>query len=454
MRFSLAELQPILNGQLHGGDVLFERISTDTRHIQKGDLFVALQGPQFDGHDFVAAAFEKGAVGALLQRQVPVAIAQLLVKDTKATLGQLAKIRLANMLGKKIAVTGSCGKTTVKEILNYVLSQAGNVEVTQGNLNNDIGVPLTVWGMTQKNIDFRVFELGANHVGEIAYISALVSPDIAILTNAQAAHLSGFGGYQGVVKTKGEIITSLGDNGQAVLNYDDIQYDYWHGIAGDRKVWSVSINNPKAHVYAKQLKVGQQTSEFMLVIGQETHAVRLPLAGQHNVHNALVAAAAASAVGVNIEQIAQGLARCAPYKGRLVWHALADDRWIIDDSYNANPASVKAAIDVLAQQPKDRCLVLGDMGELGNESLDLHQEVGQYAANKGIEYLITLGKESRAASIAYSEYGGKNTLANDSYGELTNALESLATTKINYLVKGSRSSRMERVVGLLLDQEI
>ncbi len=453
MKFQLSQLQQHLQARKLTADAEFTRISTDTRTLQPGDLFVALVGPNFDGHEFIAQAQQKGAVGALVSTEIDSDLAQILVADTRIALATLARLRRQAMSGQWLAVTGSSGKTTVKEMLGQIFAQAGSVEVTQGNLNNDIGVPLTIWNMQAEDIAYRVLELGANHPGEIAYTCRIGVPQIAILNNAQDAHLAGFGGHRGVVETKGEIVSGTAADGQVVLNLDDANFAYWQQLAGARKVWSFSVDKQAANVHSKALQLHPQHSEFVLSIdGQEADA-KLPLAGRHNVANAMAAAAAASAAGLSIATIVAGLAQCEAYKGRLVRHELEHQVLIIDDTYNANPSSVRAAIDVLVQQAGTSCLILGDLRELGDASRSLHEGLGRYAANAGVDYFIGVGSRVAHAVSQYAADGGANPIAVASQDEVAAYLAHLPKQNLSCLVKGSRSSRMERVVELLLQQE-
>ncbi|HCH25498.1 MAG TPA: UDP-N-acetylmuramoyl-tripeptide--D-alanyl-D-alanine ligase [Oceanospirillaceae bacterium] len=453
MNMLLSQIAKQINARKVTTDASFKRLSTDTRTLQPGDLFVALVGPNFNGHEFIAQAQQKGAVGALVSEEIDTDLAQLVVADTRIGLAELARLRRQQMSGLWLAVTGSSGKTTVKEMLGHIFAEAGSVEVTQGNLNNDIGVPLTIWNMQAQDVDYRVLELGANHAGEIAYTCRIGLPQIAILNNAQDAHLSGFGSQRGVVETKGEIISSLSASGQAVLNMDETSFDYWSTLAGEREIWSFSLANTQARVYAKDLQVRADASDFVLQVDAQSVAVHLPLSGQHNVANALAAAAAASAAGLSLAQISRGLANCEAYKGRLVRHQLANDVLVIDDTYNANPASVRAAIDVLAQQAGTRCLILGDLRELGDASRSLHEGLGSYAAQAGIEYLIGVGSRVAAAVSQFALEEGRYPVAVASQDEVSPYLQGLPQQQLSCLVKGSRSSRMERVVELLLQKD-
>ena len=432
------------------GDARFSHVSTDTRSLQAGDLFVALVGPNFDGHEFIAQARSQGACAALVSTEIDTDLPLLVVPDTRIALGQLARIKRQHLNGEFIAVTGSSGKTTVKEMLQKILAQAGQVEVTHGNFNNDIGVPLTLWAM-HDDIDYRVLELGANHVGEIAYTSHMAMADVAILNNAQEAHLAGFGGLDGVVKAKGEIITGVAETAQVVLNKDDIHFPHWQRLASPRRVWSFSLTDSTASVYASAIEQGVVGSQFILHVGQQQKRVGLKLLGRHNVANALAASAAALALGLSLDQVVQGLGQVTAYKGRLVNHQLSHNRCVIDDTYNANLGSVTAAIQVLQTQPGQRCLMLGDLGELGDQELALHQRIGEQVADAGIEHFYGFGPLAAAAVSSYKASGGTYGKACADKKNLVSCFAQLPQADLSCLVKGSRSSQMEYVVEHLIN---
>lgn len=446
--FDLVDIAKSIPGGKVTGQAFFSDVSTDTRSIGPGDLFVALVGPNFDGHEFIAQAQSAGACAAMVSTEIDTDLPLIVVPDTRTALGQLGLIKRQSLDGQVVAVTGSSGKTTVKEMLQKVLFQAGQVEATVGNFNNDIGVPLTLWGM-REGVDYRVLELGANHVGEIAYTSRIALADVAILNNAHEAHLSGFGGLAGVVKAKGEIISGLSETGQVVLNLDDPSFDTWFEIASQRRVWSFSLTNEKASVYASSIKVSANGSEFVLHLGQQQRSVALQLLGKHNVANALAAAAAALALGLSLDQVVKGLNQVRPYQGRLVSYSLTPNSCVIDDTYNANPGSVKAAIDVLQNQPSKRCFILGDLAELGSEEVQIHQRIGTQIAAAGIEFFFGLGPLSASAVESFVEEGGACGEAFQNKEALFERFEKLPNDHLNYLVKGSRSSHMEDVVKTL-----
>tara|TARA_B100000767_G_C19753111_1_gene531704 strand:+ start:836 stop:2200 length:1365 start_codon:yes stop_codon:yes gene_type:complete len=448
--FSLVELSNKVPGSYAIGEAVFSQLSNDTRSLVAGDLFVALVGPNFDGHEFIAQAQSKGACAALVSTVIDTDLPLLVVPDTRIALGQLAALKRQSLNGQFVAVTGSSGKTTVKEMLQKVLFQAGQVEATHGNFNNDIGVPLTLWGM-QDDVDYRVLELGANHIGEIAYTSRMVMADVAILNNAQEAHLSGFGGLAGVVKAKGEIISGLSHKGQVVLNLDDPNVHEWQLLAKPRRVWGFSLSNDNASVYASSIQSTSGGSRFMMHLGQQKRQVDLQLLGHHNVANALASAAAALALGLSLDQILAGLSHVRPYKGRLVSHQLSHNRCVIDDTYNANPGSVKAAIDVLQQCHGQRCFMLGDLGELGQQELQLHERIGAQVAAAGIEQFYGFGPLAAIAVQSYLKSGGHYGKVCINKTDLYSCFDKLPKVNMNCLVKGSRSSQMEHVVEQLIN---
>jgi len=391
--------QPVLN------------INTDTRSICSGEVFLALKGPNFDGHKFIAQAKQNGAIGVIVQHKVDVDIPQFIVADTRLALGIIGGAVMAQVAPKTIAITGSVGKTTVKEMCAAILSVHGDVLATKGNFNNDIGVPLTLLRLEPQH-RFAVIELGANHLGEIAYTTAMTKPDVAVVCNVAAAHLEGFGSLMGVAKAKGEIFDGLKDDGVAIVNCDSEFSQYWL---------------------------------FTLCTKNAQIPVKLALPGKHNISNALIAAALTSEFDVTLEDIANALATMGDVKGRVNLINVSDLLTVVDDTYNANVKSVKAAIDLLSDMQGHRILALGDMGELGEEARQYHQEVGEYALEQGINELFTLGVLSRYASDVYG-------LPNRHFSNREQMLQQIQTSikkvdkKTTIVVKGSRSSRMELLV--------
>ncbi|KKO45043.1 UDP-N-acetylmuramoyl-tripeptide--D-alanyl-D-alanine ligase [Arsukibacterium ikkense] len=452
-----AEIATLLQGQLIGDDHLISQVSTDSRTISAGALFIALKGPNFDGSRFAADVMAKGAVAIVVERPLDnIGISQIIVADTRLALGQLGAAIKARLQPKTIAVTGSAGKTTVKEMLAAILSRCGQVLATQGNFNNDIGVPLTLLRLTAQH-QYAVMELGANHAGEIAYTTSLVKPDVAIITNAAASHLEGFGDTYGVARAKGEIFSGVSPGGTAIIQHDSEFTDYWLNRCKELKVvrfasnYSADAPQSDADIRAEQIELNSLgCARFTLVYGNERVLVQLSLPGKHNVANALAAAAAAIAVGAQLSDVQLGLAQMAAVKGRTNIVQLSPQITLIDDSYNANVESAKAAIDLLASYPGCQVLLLGDMAELGANARLYHEEIGLYAKNAGINLLFTLGVLSQSASDLFNGQGAHFS----SRQSMLDRLMPLITTQQNVtiLVKGSRSAKMELVVQDLLER--
>lgn len=439
----LSALAPRLGGTLLGADCDISRFGSDTRSLQPGDMFIALSGANFDANDFIADAAAKGAVAALVSRpDSRVDIPQLVVADTLAALGLLAQLwrqQYPDLL--RVAITGSAGKTTTKEMTASIFREVGETLATLGNKNNEIGVPLTLLRL-QAEHRYGVFELGANHKGEIAYTSALVEPQAAVIVNVGSAHLEGFGSRQGIAEAKGEIYDGLVAGGSAIINLDDDFAAYWQERCAGKKQLGISIKGP-ADVWASDIRPGSRLAyEFTLHVGAEQTAVRLQLLGRHCVGNAVAAAALAHAVGVPIEKIRAGLENTRPVSGRMILHVLGEQRFVIDDTYNANPESMKAAIDVLAEMGGRRILVTGDMGELGAAAEAGHRDVGEYAKMKKIDALYTLGNFSAFTAKGY----GEGARVSSSQQALIEALGKELEGVVAILVKGSRSAKMENVV--------
>ncbi len=446
--FSLAETAKRLNGQIVGADVQFKSVSTDSRTLSEGDLFVALQGPNFDGHEHLDQAQAKGAVAAMVSRQMATDLPQLQVADTRMGLGQLAAGWRQAGRAEVVAVTGSNGKTTVKEMIAAILSRQGRTLATAGNLNNEIGLPLTLLRLQDEA--YAVVELGANHPGEIKYLSEIAQPDIALLNNAGSAHLEGFGSLEGVARAKAEIIFGLVEDGVFLFNADDCWAGLWRELAADRKICTfgmqheADVSSPEAAIEMRWSESGF-FSRFPVTTPIGEVEIDLPLAGRHNRMNALAAIAATQLMGINLQQIRDGLLGLQPVPGRLQPVAGAGGVRIIDDSYNANPDSVSAAIAVLATAPGRRFLVLGNLAELGPEAGQLHERLGRQAHAAGIEQLCCLGDLSRAAARGF----GAAAQWFQDQGSLIAALKGQLTKGDTVLIKGSRSARMEQVVKAL-----
>ncbi|MDG9857895.1 UDP-N-acetylmuramoyl-tripeptide--D-alanyl-D-alanine ligase [Pseudomonas nitroreducens] len=441
---SLNEVAGALQGRVVGADVTFAAVSTDSRAIEPGQLFIALTGPRFDGHDYLADVAAKGAVAALVEREVAGApLSQLVVKDTRIALGQLGALNRAAFTGRVAAVTGSSGKTTVKEMLASILRTQGDVLATRGNLNNDLGAPLTLLQLAPEH-QSAVIELGANRVGEIAYTVALTRPQVAIITNAGTAHVGEFGGQDKIVLAKGEILEGLAADGVAILNRDDKAFDTWQARADGRRVSSFGLHDVRADFHASDVKRDARGCPGFTLQGPAGEAaVQLNLLGEHNVTNALAAAAAAHALGVPLVGIVSGLHNLQPVKGRAVAQLATNGMRVIDDSYNANPASICAAIDILAGFSGRTVLVLGDMGELGAWAESSHREVGTYAIGK-VAALYAVGP---LMSHAVQAFGSAGRHFADQASLIQALAEEASTTTI--LIKGSRSAAMDKVVAAL-----
>ncbi|MCP1417201.1 UDP-N-acetylmuramoyl-tripeptide--D-alanyl-D-alanine ligase [Pseudomonas laurylsulfativorans] len=441
----LSELTSALNARLVSTDASFDGVSIDSRAIKPGQLFIALTGPRFDGHDYLNDVAAKGAVAALVEREVADStLPQLLVSDTRQALGQLGALNRAAFTHPVAAITGSSGKTTVKEMLASILRTRGAVLATRGNLNNDLGVPLTLLELAPEHTA-AVIELGASRLGEIAYTVALTRPHVAILNNAGTAHVGEFGGPDKIVEAKGEIIEGLDADGVAVLNLDDKAFGIWKTRAGDRKVLTFALSNASADFYASDLATDVRgCPAFNLHSPEGVERVQLNLLGTHNVANAMAAAAAAHALGVSLFGIATGLGAVQPVKGRTVAQLASNGMRVIDDTYNANPTSMCAAVDILAGFSGRTVLVLGDIGELGEWAEQGHRDVGEYARGK-VSALYAVGPMMAHAVNAF----GPQAFHFSTQAELIKALDAEQDTNTTILIKGSRSAAMENVVAAL-----
>ncbi len=445
---SLAQIAQVTDGQLLNcpdAALMVKNISTDTRTVSAGALFLALQGERFDAHDFAAQAADKDAVAIVVSRPLPdVSLPQILVADTRIALGQIAAW-VRNQLDLQIvAITGSCGKTTVKEMCAAILRQSAPVLATQGNLNNEIGVPQTLLRLTPDE-RYAVVELGANHPGEIAWTTSLVKPDVAVINNVAAAHLAGFGSLRGVAVAKTEIFSGLSETGTAIINADSEFYDWWREILSVRTL-SFGVENPKADFRAENIEQNEAgIASFMLICPLGRIAIQLPVPGLHNVSNALAAAAVTTSLGLSLEQVKSGLMTMVPVKGRFCVQKLSDSVTVIDDTYNASVQSVMAAIDTLSVMPGHRVLVFGDMGELGADAATLHRQIGEHAKAKKLDTVLTIGELSRNTAEAAS---GQHFVNKES---LYQALQQLMQQqrRVTIFAKGARSARMEDVVAFV-----
>ncbi len=447
---SLREAARLLEAEVSPGvDGVFATVGTDSRRLPADALFVALNGPNFDGHDFIAAARQQGACAALVSRWVTTdPLPQLRVADTRLALGRLAASWRTRFTGPLIALTGSNGKTTLKEMLAAILRRRGSTLATEGNLNNDIGVPLTLLRLNAEH-GYAVIEMGANHHGEIAYLTGLARPDVAIVNNAGPCHLEGFGDVAGVARAKGEIFQGLSATGVAIVNRDDPHADDWIGLNPGRRIVDFGLDRPAA-VSARVLDAA--INRFHLIVPAGETEICLPLPGRHNIRNALAAAAGALAAGATLDDIRQGLESLHDVGGRLQRLRGRHGGTVIHDAYNANPASLAAALHTVGAGPGRKWLVLGDMRELGPVASELHAQSGQEARTTGFERLYALGEHSRAAAAAFGEGGQHFTDLEALMDALSRDLKRSAESP-TILIKGSRGMRMERVVAVLAEPE-
>ncbi|MCK5818402.1 MAG: UDP-N-acetylmuramoyl-tripeptide--D-alanyl-D-alanine ligase [Psychromonas sp.] len=461
---SLNEITNAVNGKLLNcaDDALFiDNISTDTRVIKSGDLFIALVGERFNAHDFLSLAQTVQAAAVIVCQETTCTLPTILVQNTRVALGQLAAYVKKQIIGlKSVAITGSNGKTTTKEMLASILNSLnlpkGAVITTAGNLNNEIGVPLTLFRLTKKT-QFAVLELGANHLGEIAYTSNLVKPDIALINNVMPSHLEGFGSIEGVAKAKGEIWQSINEHSIAIVNIDaDFSNDYLAYLQSKNIIvmtFSQQITN--ASVYATHVcydTFGRAT--FDLNYQGKSIRIKNNLPGAHNVSNALAAASMGLALECGLLVIQQGLQNIESIQGRVNARKITDKIILIDDTYNANVASIKVAINLLNQCEGQSLLVLGDMAELGTYSQDAHQEIGCYAAEQGIDLLLTVGEQTLFTSQSFKQINSAGALhfknKSDLLVHVNNYLRKYRLEpnhrNLTILVKGSRAAAMEDIV--------
>lgn len=446
----LSEAAKATQGQVIGQDILFTSVGTDSRKLTEGQLFVALSGERFDGHAYVSQAMEQGAVAAMVSREVPGLTSGVLVKDTRLALGELAAHWRRKFTMPLAAITGSNGKTTVKEMLAAILrDEAGGDEyvlATEGNLNNDIGLPLTLLKLREQH-RYAVAEMGMNHKGEISYLTRIGKPTVALVNNAGTAHIGELGSVEAIAQAKGEIFEGLETNGVAIINADDVFAPLWRMLSNPHQIMTFGLDMP-ADVTATYT-LGSDHSAVSLHTPQGDIAFELPAPGLHNVRNALAAATVALAMGARLDAVAQGLSRFGGAKGRLQRKKGLFGATVIDDTYNANPGSVSAAIDVLVAHPGKKLLVLGDMGELGDEAPAMHAAIGGYAKAAGVASLHTLGELSRYTVEAFGT-GGQ---CHEDPESLAAALKKQMDKDTVVLVKGSRFMKMERVVDLITENK-
>jgi UDP-N-acetylmuramoyl-tripeptide--D-alanyl-D-alanine ligase len=440
----LSDVASAVGVTFDGSDFQINGVSTDTRAVKQGQLFVALKGPNYDAHDYIPEAIEKGASAVISERKLECNRPILVVKNSLEALGQLAAAWRKELGVPIIGITGSNGKTSVKEILATILKEKFIAVATRGNLNNDIGMPLTLLAVN-KEAEIAIIEMGANHPKEIAYLTQIARPNVALITNAGAAHLEGFGSLQGVARAKGEIFGGLTDDGIAVVNADDEFVEVWRNLANDHKTISFGLDENadvscswQGDVKGSDMEVDTPNGKFKCF---------LKLAGKHNVMNALSATAAALSIGVEVEDIRIGLNAVNSVPGRLQFVPGINGSTIIDDTYNANPSSLNASLTVLSACDGEKYLALGDMGELGKVSESLHKEAGAQAKKFGINALYAVGDMSRHAIAPFGDNAQHFNLQTD----LIDCLQDDLTEHVTLLVKGSRAMRMEKVVSALRD---
>lgn len=452
IRLSTKQLSEIINAELIGKpDVFVQQISTDTRTATEQGLFFALKGANFDAHHYLDEAKKQGALAVVVEYQTAIDLPQLIVSETKLALGQLAAWLKAKIKPKTIAITGSSGKTTVKEICAAILQKASSSDAvlyTKGNLNNEIGVPLTLLDLTEQH-QYAVIELGANHIGEIAYTSKLIKPDVALVNNVAVAHLEGFGSLEGVVQAKGEIYQGLAENGIAVINLDCHYLSDWQSEIGNKQCYSFSIKDAQADFYADQIELGETGAKFRLHCDAGSIEIQSAYLGLHNISNALAATALTMSLGASLADVKAGLAEPSLVKGRLYPIQPCHNLLLLDDSYNANLASMLSAIEVLQKYPAFRIFVVGDMAELGENSAIYHQQVAREAQQANLDLVLSLGQES--AVIANATQGKHFS----DKAELISYLKPIIEQKLSQqqrvvlLAKGSRKMKMEEIINLL-----
>lgn len=444
---TLGQFARTCGGRLRGADRSYLGVSTDTRTLIAGELFVALRGPNFDGNEYAAAAEAAGAAGAVVNAEQPLVLSQIIVADTQSALIEAARSWRDSFSMPIVGVAGSNGKTTAKEMTAQILGQVGPCLATRGNLNNHIGVPLTLLRLQQEH-RFAVVEMGANRAGEVAALVDIARPDIGLITNAGAEHLEGFGSLEGVARAEGEMVAGLEADGVAVINADDAFASLWRDMTRARPV-TFGVQNA-ADFSAKDVHIEGSgdgfITRFTLSCPLGEAPIEMQLGGQHNVANALAASAAAVAAGAALEHVVTGLAAMRAVRGRLQLKTASSGAWIIDDTYNANPSSMRAGIEALAQLEGRKWLVLGDMAELGDFAPSAHSEAGEYALEQGVERLFALGPLATLAAQAFGS--GARSFAD--VETLAAALAAESSADVRMLIKGSRFNRLERVVEALM----
>ncbi|MFT5716741.1 MAG: UDP-N-acetylmuramoyl-tripeptide--D-alanyl-D-alanine ligase [Oleiphilaceae bacterium] len=453
----LSQLAALESGVLNGHDMSFDSVSIDTRTLGKGDLFIAIRGDSFDGHDYINQAEDGGCCGVVVEKSLNSSIPSVQLRNATHALGTIAGINRTAFKGTVFGLTGSTGKTTTKNMLATILELKAPTCATAGNFNNEIGVPLTLLNISERH-RFAVIEMGARNIGDIEYLGQFVKPDVAILLNAGVAHIDVFGSYENIVSGKGEIFNALGDQGIAVVNADDPAAELWVKQLQDKTIYSFALSalsfsgkaantlrKVKHKIWAENIVCRAESSEYTLHFNDQTQEVNLTAPGMHNIANSLAAAAASLAVGVPLKIIAQGLSNLKSFRGRLETTKLKHDLHLIDDSYNANPQSMIAALNVLSLYGGHTVAVLGEMAELGGLSEQLHCELAEYAASTKIDAFYFVG----AYAESMKKIVGTRAQCFESNALLGNQLSKELMSGEIVLVKGSRSAAMDEIVELM-----
>lgn len=446
LNLTLNQLAEIVACDAVYADIKVTGAVIDTRKIQAGNLFIALQGDRVDGHDYLAQAREAGAVAALVSEIQDDALPQLVVADVRKAFAEIACAWQQQCQARVVAITGSNGKTSVKEMVSTILRQVGSVTATQGNLNNDLGVPLTLSCLNQDD-EFAVIEMGTNHHGEIAELVNIAVPDVALINNIAAAHLEGFGSLEGVAKEKGAIYAGLATDGVAVVNADMPYQRLWQPLIADRKTISFSLES-EADIKADYIQLDPASSHFLVNIADVSHHVNLPLPGMHNVNNALAAIAVAVALDIPVDAMVKGLSQMRSVPHRLQVRQGINDSRIIDDTYNANPGSYLQALNTLTAFQGEHWLVLGDFGELGLDNDTIHQQMGQQAREAGVSRLMTVGNSSKMAAQSF----GDDAVHYEDLGVLQQTLQHELGRDVTCLIKGSRFMQLDKLADQLAQE--
>lgn len=447
LQLPLKQIAEIISADMPAVDVTVTGAVIDSRKVMPGDLFIAFKGEHVDGHAYLAKARENGAVAALVSEYQDDELPQIKVDDVRLAFGQIAHAWLSECQAKVVAITGSNGKTSLKEMVKAILSEVGTVSATQGNLNNDLGVPLTVCRI-DKNDDYAVIEMGTNHPGEIAYLMSIVSPDVSVINNIASAHLEGLGSEEGIAKEKGSIYQGLKENGVAVVNADMPYESIWQPLIANRKTIRFALQN-EADIHADYIQPEPTSSHFLVHIDGVNHHVTLPLPGLHNVSNALAAIAVCVALDIPVDAMVRGLNKVQAVPHRLQMRKGLSGSRLIDDTYNANPGSYLRALETLAGFEEPRWLVLGDFGELGEDGDAIHQTMGLQARSAGVTSLFTVGEKSQLAAAEF----GENAIHFEDVQTLQQLLQNTLTADVTCLIKGSRFMQLDKLADAIAEAQ-